>query len=141
MVKKIELLFVKGWMRFFSNSRKAARNKALSWKLVCCGSRDETFKRFRDAVNSSPGAVNVLLVDAEEPVSQSPRRHLQDRDRWDLSSIGEDTVHLMVQTMEAWIVADSEALKDYYGQGLQGEQTSERRQTLRLCPSLPLNAP
>ena len=64
-------------------------------------------------------AVNVLLVDAEGPVNQSPRRHLRDRDGWNLSFTREDTVHLMVQTMETWIVADQAALKSYYGQGFR----------------------
>ncbi|MCY3664555.1 MAG: DUF4276 family protein [Gemmatimonadetes bacterium] len=105
-----------GMDTFLQPLKDEARKKSLHWNLACCGSRDETFKRFRDAVNSSADAVNVLLIDAEGPVSQSPRRHLQDRDRWDLSSIDEDTVHLIVQTMEAWIVADSETLKRYYGQ-------------------------
>ena len=99
--------------------KEAARNKELSWKLACYGSRDETFKRFRDAVNNSDDAVNVLLVDAEGPVNQSARDHLQARDGWDLSFIGEDTVHLMVQMMETWIVADPAALSRYYGQGFR----------------------
>ena len=111
-----------GMERFLQPLKDVARNKELPWKLVCYGSRDETFKRFRDAVNSSADVVNVLLVDAEGPVSQSPRRHLQDRDGWDLSSIDEDTIHLMVQTMEAWIVADSEALKGYYGQNFKANK-------------------
>ena len=63
--------------------------------------------------------VNVLLVDAEAPVRKSARDHLQDRDNWDLSFASEDAVHLMVQSMEAWIVADAETLASYYGQGFR----------------------
>lgn len=111
-----------GMDTFLQPLKEAARAKALLWKLVCCGTRNEAFKRFRDAVNSSAGAVNVLLVDAEGPVNQLPRRHLRDRDGWNLSSIDEDTIHLMVQTMEAWIVADSEALKGYYGQDFKANK-------------------
>ena len=58
-------------------------------------------------------------MDAEGSVSQSPRDHLQGRDNWDLSLAEEDSVHLMVQAMEAWIVSDSEALAGYYGQGFR----------------------
>lgn len=108
-----------GMERFLQPLKDAARNKKLSWKLACYGSRDETFKRFRDAVNNSDDAVNVLLVDAEGPVNQSARDHLQARDGWDLNFIGEDTVHLMVQMMETWIVADPAALSRYYGQGFR----------------------
>ena len=108
-----------GMDTFLQPLKEVARNKALSWKLVCCGPRNEAFQRFRDAINSRDDAVNVLLVDAEGPVNKSPRRHLRDRDGWNLSFTREDTVHLMVQTMETWIVADSEALKDYYGQNFR----------------------
>ena len=104
---------------FLQPLKEVARNKALSWKLVCCGPRNEAFQQFQNAVNSSADAVNVLLVDAERPVNQLPRRHLQDRDGWNLSFTCEATVHLMVQTMETWIVADQAALKSYYGQGFR----------------------
>ena len=33
---------------------------------------------------------------------------------------GEDTINLMVQTMETWIVADPDALSTYYGQNFNG---------------------
>ena len=103
---------------FLEPLKEAARNKALRWKLVCCGPRNEAFGRFQNAVNSRDDAVNVLLVDAEGPVHHhSARDHLRDRDEWDLSFAREETIHLMVQTMETWIVADSEALSKYYGQG------------------------
>ena len=111
-----------GMDTFLQPLKEAARNKALPWKLVCCGPRNEAFKRFRDAVNSSADVVNVLLVDAEGPVNQSARDHLQDRDEWDLSFAPEETIHLMVQVMEAWIVADLETLKSYYGQGFRVKQ-------------------
>ena len=104
-----------GMDAFLQPLKEAARNKVLPWKLVCCGPRNEAFQLFQDAVNNKDDAVSVLLVDAEGPVNQSPRRHLRDWDGWNLSFASEDTVHLMVQTMEAWIVADSAALKSYYG--------------------------
>ena len=33
--------------------------------------------------------------------------------------MADEQIHLMVQTMETWIVADSEALIKYYGQGFR----------------------
>ena len=106
---------------FLKPLKEAARNKALNLKVVVCGPRSETFKRFRNAVNNSDDAVSVLLVDAEGPVNQSPRLHLRDQDKWNLSFTSEDTIHLMVQTMETWIVADSGTLKSYYGQGFRAK--------------------
>ena len=111
-----------GMDAFLQSLKEAFRSKALRWKLVCCGPRDEAFRGFRNAVNNSDNAVNVLLVDAEESVSRSPRDHLQGRDNWDLSFAEEDSVHLMVQAMEAWIVADPVALAEYYGQGFVERQ-------------------
>lgn len=57
----------------------------------------------------------ILLVDAEGPVASPPERHLSDRDGWEMDFAPANTVHLMVQSMETWIVADADALNDYYG--------------------------
>ena len=90
--------------------KQAARNKAMRWKLVCCGPRDEAFAGFRRAVDAGDDTAVVLLVDAEGPVDTEPWAHLNSRDRWNLSGVDGRSVHLMVQTMEAWIVADPSAL-------------------------------
>lgn len=111
-----------GMETFLQSLKEAARVKALRWKLVCCGPRGEAFKGFRNAVNNGDNVVNVLLVDAEGAVNDPPRDHLRGRDQWDLSFASEDAVHLMVQAMEAWIVADSEALAEYYGQGFRARR-------------------
>ena len=96
--------------------KEAAREKALRWKLVPCGGRGKAFQGFRNAVNHGDESFVVLLVDAEGPVDEDPRSHLQLRDEWNMQFAEEDTVHLMVQTMETWIVSDSEILSRYYGQ-------------------------
>ena len=97
--------------------KAAARAKSLHWDLVPCGGRDEAFRGFRNAVKRGDDAIILLLVDAEEPVNKAPRSHLQARDGWDIGFADADTIHLMVQTMETWIVADPEALTAYYGHG------------------------
>ena len=100
--------------------KEAARAKPLHWKLVPCGGRNEAFRRFRDAVSNGDDAIVVLLVDAEGPVDRAPHLHLQSRDGWDMGLADEDTIHLMVQVMETWIVADPDALSTYYGQNFNG---------------------
>jgi len=82
-----------------------------------CG-RNAAHDVFLNATKTSPAAFNVLLVDSEEPVANplSPRTHLQQRDGWDLPEISERSIHLMIQTMEAWIIADVDAVASYYGQ-------------------------
>jgi hypothetical protein len=62
-------------------------------------------------------AIHLLLVDSEDFVRvSSPKQHLIARDNWDLSGINEENTHLMVQVMESWIIADIEALANFYGQ-------------------------
>ncbi len=41
--------------------------------------------------------------------------HLKDRDGWE-SDLPDEHCHLMVQMVEAWLVADPDALAGYYGQ-------------------------
>lgn len=96
--------------------KAAARSKALHWRLVACGSRNAAFQAFCNAVSASDDAFVMLLVDSEAPVSTGPRRHLASRDGWDLSFADEEAVHLMVEVMETWIIADADALVTYYGQ-------------------------
>ena len=96
-----------------------ARQKALRWKLVCCGSRDAALRAFRNATAADRGAYVALLVDTEGPVSESLGQHLTLRDGWDVTSADEDAIHLMVQVMETWIVADPDTLARYYGQGFR----------------------
>ena len=79
----------------------------------------ETYKGFRNACANGDAGVIVLLVDSEAPVSTDPVAHLKSRDGWDLQGVDGKMIHLMVQSMETWIVADTVALSDYYGQGFQ----------------------
>ena len=97
--------------------KQAARDKSLRWKLICCGPRDEALRGFRNAARNGEAAIVLLLVDAEGPVATGSREHLHTRDGWDLRGVDAQSVHLMVQTMEAWIVADAAALSRYYGRG------------------------
>lgn len=115
--------------------KEAARAKALHWKLVACGARNEAFRKFRDEVGKGGDAIIVLLVDAEGPIpaDRGPRQHLQSRDKWDMQFADEDTVHLMVQSMEAWIVADPDALSAYYGQNFNGNALP-KRENLEMAP-------
>jgi hypothetical protein len=104
-----------GMEAFLSPLKDAVRAKAWKWRLVCCGGRNAAFDGFRNAVQNGDDSIVALLVDAEGAVNGPARAHLQSRDRWDLKSSSDDVVHLMVQAMEAWVVADPNALVAYYG--------------------------
>ena len=106
--------------------KEAARAKALHWKLVPCGGRNKALQGFRNAAVNGDDAIVVLLVDAEGPVDRAPHLHLQSRDGWNMDFADEDTINLMVQTMETWIVADPGALSTYYGQNFNGNVLPSR---------------
>ena len=106
-----------GFSKFLSSLKEMARKRHIRWHVVACGSHQSTFDGFEIALRQHHDAFNVLLVDAEGPVTRSPWEHLQDRDHWSIQGIPGDHCHLMVQVMEAWIVADIETLRRFYGQG------------------------
>lgn len=93
-------------------------------KVIACGSRNEAFCDFTRALQSYPDALCILLVDSEGPVKQgtSPWAHVSARegDQWRRpDGVSDGQLHLMVQAMEAWLVADPEALAAYYKQGFR----------------------
>ena len=110
-----------GMDALLSPLKEVARRDRLRWKLVVCGGRDAAFKRFRNAANGGD-AIVALLVDSEGPVSTAPTLHLAQRDGWHLQFADGDAIHLMVQVMETWIVADAEALNRYYGSGFERDR-------------------
>ncbi|MDB9305746.1 DUF4276 family protein [Nodularia spumigena CS-591/12] len=95
--------------------------KQFKLNITICGSRNNAFLDFKNALKSYPNAFNILLVDAEAPVTiNSAWRHLKSRDNWDKpSGVDDSQCHLMVQTMDAWFIADIETLTKYYGQGFR----------------------
>jgi hypothetical protein len=109
---------------FLKEVREKARAKAIRWDIKLCGARGAALHDFALAVKSCPGAFNVLLVDAEGPVTvRSPWEHLRNRkeDQWKNPGAADNQCHLMVQMMEAWLIADREKLAGYYGKGFHGK--------------------
>jgi hypothetical protein len=130
-----------GFHGFLAGLRELARQRHIDWDVVVSGSRRDAFDDFVAAQGSHPDSWILLLVDAEGAVEAPPRAHLQHRDGWDLSAAGEDQVHLMVQAMEAWLLADPEALADYYGQdfnrkALPKRHNLEEEPKANLCAAL-----
>ncbi len=103
-----------GFSKFFSKTGLEGRMPS----IVASGSRRNAFDDFRAALRN-PGKYDfiVLLVDSEGPVTTGPWQHLKKKpDNWDQpSGTTDDQVHLMVQCMEAWFLADKESLVAYYG--------------------------
>jgi len=123
----------------FRAQKQAAQTKRLRWRLVPSGGRTQTFDAFVNELRLGDSeTLCILLVDSEEGLSAEPRynpgakaqsrkRHLEQRDGWDLSGVAAEQIHLMVRCMEAWIVADSEALASWYGQGFHANRLPQRQ--------------
>lgn len=128
-----------GFSRFLSPLREMARERDLGWHVTPCGSRGATFEKFMLALSHYPRDFNVLLVDAETAVAKPAWEHLRDGDGWPLSGTIDRHCHLMAQAVEAWMVADPDALAEFYGHGLH-RGALPRRQDVEVIPKTELYA-
>lgn len=110
-------------------------------KFTACGSRQRAFEMFVTACEN--GEESLLLVDSEGPVSHtSPWEHVRTRqgDGWARpKSARDEDLHLMVECMEAWILADVSVLRRKYGQRLR-ESALPRRRDVEMVPKVELFA-
>jgi len=104
--------------------------------IVACGGRQQTFDRFNTAVRGSgAGEVCVLLVDAEDRVTAgTPAEHLRARDGWNFPVLDRHKVFMMVQAMEAWFLADREALAEFYNGGFLPKSLPGSRTDIEAVP-------
>ena len=99
-------------------------------KIYLKGGRQNAFNSYRDALAAGQDA--MLLVDSEAPVQPShqsgayedwrPWLHLNQHhgNGWVRPQGAADSdCHLMAQFMESWLLADREALQDFFGQGFR----------------------
>lgn len=96
---------------------------ARGFTVTACGDRRTAFEDFKFAVEQGENA--LLLVDSEAGLATDPRtgqpvnpwQHLAARsgDHWTPpAEATADQAHLMVPTMEAWLMADKKSLAEYY---------------------------
>ena len=105
-----------GMNGFLKEVKEAAdRKKSIKWRLTACGGCNEAFDKFIHEIGQPTSDFVVLLVDSEGPVRKPPRPHLKEREHWDLQGVSEDQIHLMIQMMETWIIADVDTLAKFYG--------------------------
>ena len=117
-----------GFARFIAKAGVARKPR-----IVACGSRREAFDDFCTEIGQ--GREAMLLVDSEAPIAAKlqepadrrdawkPWQHLLQRpgDGWQKPRDAQDgDCHLMVQAMETWLLADREALSEFFGAGFNG---------------------
>jgi hypothetical protein len=89
-------------------------------RIIACGTRRDAYDAFCTAVlGAENDTFPILLVDSEAPLeARGPWAHLKARDDWDCpANATDDSIHLMVECMEAWFLADRAQLAAFYGQG------------------------
>lgn len=107
-------------------------------RVVPCGTRRNAYDRYCTAIQNNEAA--LLLVDSEAPVHEhhqpsreapdrwKPWAHLLQRDGWEKPAKSQDEdCHLMVQTMEHWFLADSEALSAVFKDGFNEDALPRTR--------------
>ena len=107
-----------GFHKLFEPHKERARRRRTRFNLIAGGSRAEVVKDFLRSCRWQPSNVNVLLIDSEGPVSDtaSAIRSLRTQSYWDGSvACDDDQINLMVQAMEAWFIADPQALIGHFG--------------------------
>ena len=92
--------------------------RRVRFELTPCGSRSEAFRQFRIAIRYADTNDFVgLLVDSETTVAAINRtwNHLRRSDGWTKPrGVTDDQVLLMTTSMETWIAADRDALREIY---------------------------
>ncbi|NQU04838.1 MAG: DUF4276 family protein [Calditrichaeota bacterium] len=111
-----------GLSKFLFTLIETGSKNGIHIRVIPCGSRSLAFRGFKLALRDHIDSLNILLVDSEGTVSEKGKSwsHLKQRrgDEWTKPrGVKDDNCQLMVQTMEAWIIADVETLAGFYGQG------------------------
>ena len=124
---KVRLQSAGAWMSFWGR-RRTLRGWGAFGGISCHAGRARmpVGVSARLSTKTPESVATILLVDAEAEVKTDPREHLLRQDGWDLRAAPEEAVHLMVQVMETWIVADPDELARYYGQGFKTAKLSGR---------------
>lgn len=105
-------------------------------RIIPCGGRNETFDKFQNAVRTcKAGEFCALLVNSEGSVgTKSPVIYLSARDNWSFPQLQGHQVFLMVQAMEAWFLADRNALLEFYDGGFLANSLPGRPTNVEAVP-------
>ena len=126
MVKEIRLYFEgdarlrPGMSEFLEELRERARRAGCRFRLIASGNRP--LADFCDGLRTHPEAHVLALLDSDGPLTGQRRQEFFRRRDWNPPAAAENAtgrVFWMVQVMEAWFLADPEALAVFYGEGFR----------------------
>lgn len=86
--------------------------------VIACGPRTQTLDAWKTHREQQPGDLSFLLLDSEGPVRdiERPIEHLKELEKWGFpEDVPSSCVHLMIQVMETWLIADPKALSVVFG--------------------------
>jgi hypothetical protein len=98
--------------------------KARRLHVIVCGAA--AVAEFQRALRTHADHTNLLLVDSEGPMTASPKARVSAGRRAKFAG-DESQYHLMVQAFEAWLIADPQALADFYGPRFRRGSLPRRR--------------
>ena len=92
-------------------------------RVFASGSRNNAYEDFCTALADEKVDFAILLVDSEVAVNSNVASWSYLRQTgWDkLTAAHDDQVHLMVQCMEAWFLADPRSLENYFGRNFSAD--------------------
>ncbi len=119
-----------GFGRFFEKAGLGQRKP----RIVSCGTRRAAYEDFCFALSKAgKNDVYLLLVDSEAPVAVGAGQeweHVKNRqgDGWDKPAAADaDMLHFMVECMENWFLADTQALESFFGQGFKADVLPKKK--------------
>ena len=128
--KRATIKLQQGFDSFFKEIKELARSKKISFKIIPAGNTQSTYDDFIFSVENSPQSFNLLLVDSDDALGENEpaRSFLQKKyKKWKLKTVKDEQCHLMVRIMESWLIADVDALKEFYGQGFNAGAIPKNR--------------
>jgi hypothetical protein len=115
-----------GFQGFFKDIKEMTESKNIALEIIMCGGRKSAYNDFVKALEDHDNAFNILLIDSEGKISQEDRiwEYLETKkeDQWQSLNLTDEHCHLMVQVMEAWFIADINALKQFYQKGFKEDK-------------------
>ncbi len=115
----LDTMLLKG----FSNFWHKAGLKGRMPKTIAGGAGSTVFDKFCLALKNNKNDTSILLLDSEQAYGQAQTKWeflFQRGNAWQKpEQANQNQLHFMIQSMEAWLLADRATLQKYYGSAFE----------------------
>jgi hypothetical protein len=136
--------FRTGLDQFFISLKKLADDNDCRLTFSPRGGIEQVLADFDIAYNPPSTEIYYLLVDSDGPVISVPRNHLKTKFSsyrfLDDKKIPDNRIHLMVQVMESWFIADISALERFFGEGFDSAQIPQDQEIESIDGDVAINS-